>query len=119
MIETIDDFEVRVAGEDRIIIFASAARGELARFPAWERADRDLRHFVDDDIPTGSRAFPFVDVDEGWRITIFEAGGHVYVHENDSGGFRVPRGAYFAAWERLIARYNPAVALDELFSEET
>ncbi len=115
---SVHDFEVRVAGEDRVVVFASAARGELARFPSWERADRDLRHFVHDDIPTGSRAFPFVDVDERWRITIFEAGGHVYVYENDSGGFRVPRGAYFAAWERLIARYNPAVPLDELLSEE-
>ena len=118
MIETIDDFEVRVAGEDRAIVFASAVRGELARFPAWERADHDLRHFVSDDIPTGSRAFPFVDVDEGWCITIFEAGGHVYVHENDSAGFRVRRDAYFAAWERLIARYNPAVSLDEVFGNE-
>jgi len=113
--ETIGDFEVRVAGDDRIIVFASAARGELARFPAWERADRDLRHFVADDIPTGSHAFPFEDADEGWRIVIFEESAHVYVYENDSEGFRVPRDDYFAAWETLIARYNPAISLDELF----
>jgi hypothetical protein len=119
IMQTIEDFEVRIAGEDRVVVFASVARGELARFPAWERADRDLRHFVLDDIPTGSRAEPFVDADEGWRITIFESGGHVYVHENDGEGFRVPRDAYFAAWEKLIARYNPAIPLDELFTEET
>ena len=117
MIETIPDFEVRVAGEDRIVVFASAARGELARFPAWERADRDLRHFVTDDIPTGSRAGPFEDADEGWRITIFEEDGYVYVSENEER-FRVPRDAYFAAWQTLIARYNPAVSLEELFGEE-
>lgn len=115
-VETIDDFEVRVGGDDRVIVFASATRGELARFPAWERADRDLRHFIIDDIPTGSRAEPFVDVDDGWRIVIFEEGEHVYVYENDAG-FRVPRDVYFAAWETLIARYNPAVPLDELFEE--
>ncbi len=117
MIETIDDFEVRVAGDDRVIVFASAARGELGRFPAWERADRDLRHFVNDDIPTGSHAFPFEDVDDDWRIVIFEEEGQVYVYENDGDGFRVPRDAYFAAWEKLIARYNPAVPLDEVFGE--
>ena len=116
MTETIDDFEVRVAGADRVIVFASAAHGGLARFPAWERADRDLRHFVTEDIPTGSRAESFVDVDEAWRIEIFEENGFVYIRENDDE-FRVPRHAYFAAWDALIVRYNPAVPLDELFSE--
>jgi hypothetical protein len=116
MMDTIDDFEVRIAGDDRVIVFASAARGELARFPAWERADRDLRHFADDDIPTGSRDEPFVDADEGWRIEIFETGEHVYVVENGRR-FRVPRGDYFAAWEALIARYNPSLSLEELFGE--
>jgi hypothetical protein len=42
----------------------------------------------------------------------------VYVYENDADGFRVPRDLYFAAWEKLIARYNPAISVDELFSEE-
>jgi hypothetical protein len=116
--ETIDDFEVRVAGDDRVIVFASARRGELARFPAWERADRDLRHFVADDIPTGSHAFPFEDADEGWRIVIFEENAYVYVYENGEC-FRVPRDAYFDAWETLIARYNPAISLDELFTEDS
>ena len=117
VIETIDDFEVRVGGDDRVVVFASAARGVLARFPAWEHADRDLRHFIVDDIPTGSRAEPFVDVDEGWRIEIFEENDFVYVDENGEQ-FRVPRDAYFAAWEALIARYNPAVSLEDLFGEE-
>ena len=116
--ETIDDFEVRVGGDDRVVVFASAARGELARFPAWEHADRDLRHFVADDIPAGSHAAPFEDFDEGWRIVIFEEEGYVYVYENEGRGFRVPRDAYFGAWEALIARYNPAVSLEELFREE-
>jgi hypothetical protein len=119
MIETVHDFDVRVAGDDRVIVFAGDARGELARFPAWERADRDLRHFVADDIPTGTRAAPFEDADEDWRIEIFEEDGYVYVRENDTEGFRVPRDDYFAAWEKLIARYNPAVPLDDLFTEET
>src|SRR5436305_15011032 len=101
--DTIDDFEVRIAGEDRVVAFTSVARGELARFPAWEHADRDLRHFVPGDIPTGSRAEPFVDGDEGRRITIFESGGHVYVHENDGDGFRVRLELHFEAWVEPIA----------------
>ncbi|HEY6136937.1 MAG TPA: hypothetical protein VI670_04155 [Thermoanaerobaculia bacterium] len=105
-----------IGGDDRVVVFASAARGELARFPAWERADRDLRHFAADDIPTGTREEPFVEVDDGWRIEIFEEDGFVYVREN-MDRFRVARDAYFAAWDALIARYNPAVPLDELFGE--
>jgi len=105
---------VLIGGDDRVVVFWSAARGELARFPAWERADRDLRHFSTEDIPTGTREEPFDDVDDGWRIEIFEEDGFVYIREN-MDRFRVARDAYFAAWEALIARYNPAVSLDELF----
>ena len=117
MIETIRDFEVLIAGDDRVVVFASAARGELARFPAWERADRDLRHFATEDTPPGSRGEPFVDAEEVWRIEIFEEDGFVYVLENE-GAFRLPRDAYFAAWEALIARYNPSVSLEELFGDD-
>jgi hypothetical protein len=116
VIETIDDFDVEIGGEDRVIVFTSESQGELASFPEWERADRDLRHFVDDDIPTGTRDFPFQDAGEEWQIEIFEEEGFVYVREN-ANAFRVPRDAYFEAWERLIARYHPALSLDELFEE--
>jgi hypothetical protein len=115
-VNTIDDFEVQIGGDDRVVVFASAARGELARFPAWERADRDLRHFAVDDIPTGSRDEPFEDADDGWRIEIFEEGEFVHVDENGRR-FRVPRDDYFAAWEALIARYNPSISLEDLFRD--
>lgn len=118
MIETIDDFEIRIAGEDQIVVFASASGGELARFPEWERADRDLRHFDSTDIPSGSRDLPFQDEGQAWRIEIFEDDGFVYVEENGANAFRVPRALYFAAWELLIGRYHHAVSLDDLFAGE-
>ena len=117
-LDTIDDFEVRIGGDDRVVIFASTGRGELARFPAWERADRDLRHFGVDDIPIGTSEEPFEDAEDNWRIEIFEEGAFVTVVENGAR-FRVPRDDYFAAWEALISRYNPSISLDELFREDS
>lgn len=48
----------------------SRTRGHLAGFPAWDHADRDLRHFTHDDIPIGTDDEPFEDADEAWRIVI-------------------------------------------------
>lgn len=117
---TIDDFLVRVT-EDKLIEFASRSRGRLAGFPAWEHADRDLRHFIPDDIPLGTRDEPFEDRDESWRIAVFEHGGWVFVAEIDgrnNTAFRVRTEEYLAAWQTLIDRYNPPVALDDLFDDQ-
>lgn len=117
---TIDDFEIQIAGEDRIVVFASASGGELARFPEWEDADRDLRHFALDDVPFGTIDAPFEDAGEGWRIVIYEDDGFVYVMESDSPTatdfprrFRVPRDAYLEAWATVLMHYNPVIPLDE------
>lgn len=121
---TIDDFHVRVSDdEDRIIEFASARRGRLAHFPAWERADRDLRHFTAADVPLGTMDEPFDDADDHWRIIIFEHRGSVYVLEADDPRaedfpryFRVPRDRYLQAWAMLIDVYNPINPLDDVTS---
>jgi hypothetical protein len=44
------------------IAMMSRTRGHLAGFPAWDHADRDLRHFTD--IPLGTEEEPFEDADE-------------------------------------------------------
>ena len=89
---------------------ASASRGRLAWFPAWEHADRDLRHFVATDVPIGTFDRPYQDVDEDWSISIFEQGGWVYVDEGDTH-FRVPTAQYLAAWAALVDRFNPIMPL--------
>src|SRR4051812_17855937 len=126
LIPTIEDFAIELRElEDagKIIHFVSESEGELAWFPSWEHADRDLRHFVATDVPLGSTDVPYDDRDEGWRIVIFEHGGFVYIFEDDrpSGTrfprrYRVPRDRYFVAWATLINEHNPMVSLDDLFS---
>jgi hypothetical protein len=115
---SIDDFVVRLTQEGgdqdgaSFVEFASASRGRLAWFPAWEHVDRDLRHFVAADVPIGTFDRPYQDVDEAWSISIFEQGGWVYVDEDDRH-FRVPTTLYLEAWAALIDRFNPIMPLDE------
>ncbi len=120
---TISDFSVMLSQPDHDgphIEFVSASKGRLAHFPGWEHADRDLRHFVAADVPMGSIDEPYDEVDERWRINIFERRGFVYVMEADSPDasdfprfFRVPLDRYVQAWAALIDRFNPITPLDE------
>lgn len=87
--------------------YRSALGGRLAHFPAWEHVDRDLRHFISDDIPNGTREQPYHDRDEEWQITIFEEDGWVYVDENGQR-FRVPAEEYTRTWNALIDEFNPS-----------
>ena len=123
---TIGDFAVALSDTaDRHIEFTSAKRGRLASFPAWERADRDLRHFTASDVPIGTMDEPFEDFDEQWRIAIFEHQKFVYVLEADDPKsddfaryFRVPRDRYLAAWAALIDAWNPIKPLDDVGRED-
>jgi len=125
-VDTVEDFAIELRElEDcgKIVHYISASMGELAWFPGWEHADRDLRHFVASDVPLGMIDDPFEDNDEGWRIVIFEESGFVYVLEDDRPTgtrfprrFRVPKNLYFFAWAALINQYNPMVSLDDLFT---
>ena len=98
----------------------SRARGHLAGFPAWDHADRDLRHFTPDDIPLGTEDEPFEDADDAWRIMIFTRDTEVVVLEGDAPHgeltrrYRIPRDQYLAAWEELIRQYHPAQSLDDV-----
>lgn len=105
----VTDFAVRVT-DTHLIEYVSGSHGRIAWFPAWEHADRDLRHFVPSDVPLGTFNEPFVDEDEGWRITIFEHAGWVYIEENGTH-HRVPVQQYIEAWARVINHYNPVAPL--------
>lgn len=96
------------------IEYRSVSEGRLAHFPAWEHVDRDLRHFISDDIPNGTREEPYEDRDESWQIAIFEDDGWVYVTENGLT-FRVRADEYLRQWTALIDDFNPVepLAMDE------
>jgi hypothetical protein len=121
----IDDFSVRISDNERHTVdFFSAAVGRLAGFPAWEHADRDLRHFTPADVPLGTLGEPYDDRDEGWRILLFEHAGWIHVLEGDdprgtsfSAYFRVRRERYVLAWAALIDFYNPITPLDDTDDE--
>ena len=98
--------------------FVSPSRGELASFPYWDNVERDMRHFLADDVPLGSIEEPVDDYDQDWQIVIFEHRGFVYVLEADTPHatefdvwFRVPTDRYITEWARVIDQFNPAEPL--------
>lgn len=123
-VPAVPDFSVELRDlEDmgRIVHFVSPSRGELAWFPAWEHAERDLLHMAPQDVPLGTIDEPYDDRDEGWRIVIFEEGGYVYILEDDRPNgthfprrYRVARNLYVYAWAALLSVANPIVPLDDV-----
>lgn len=116
-----DNFRVELL--DRHLELTSNNR-RIAWFPAWENADRDLRHFVPADVPLGTLDAPFEEEDEAWRIRIFEHAGWIYILEADSPRatefprqWRVRREQYLEAWARVISQFNPVLDLDDLLGE--
>jgi hypothetical protein len=119
----VSDFVVRLVDTPEgglHLEFASASHGRLAWFPAWDHADRDLRHFVAGDVPLGTPDEPYDDRDEEWRIVIFESGGWVWIGEADDPNaeemratFRVPRARYLQAWAAIIDHFNPITPMED------
>ena len=118
---TIADFTIELRESEETgqhVYFVSPSRGELAGFPYWDNAERDMRHFVAEDVPMGSMIEPVDDADEDWQIVIFEHRGFVYVMEGTQPRtqsfdvwFRVPRDRYIAEWARVIDQFNPVEPL--------
>jgi hypothetical protein len=127
-VPTVGDFAVELRGMEevgQIVHFVSARLGELAWFPGWEHADRDLIHFAPQDVPLGTLDAPYDDRDDGWRILIFEHGGFVYILEDDSPTgtrfprrWRTPRDRYFQAWAAVMLRFNAPVDLADVFNPQ-
>jgi hypothetical protein len=123
----IPDFAIRLvdtAEGGRHVEYFSVRQGRLAGFPAWDHADRDLRHFIPSDVPIGTSENPYEDRDEGWRIVIFENGGYVHILEADDVTadefprfFRIPRESYLASWAVLLHEFNPLISLEDLLRD--
>ena len=108
------DFEIhlRDAGQFGVhLTFSSTSEGDLAGFPWWDHADADVRGMLDDDVPVGTVDKPFWDLEQGWRILIWERNEHVFIMQGSDEGshcyhswFLVPRETYFQAWRSAINR---------------
>jgi hypothetical protein len=117
----VGDFAIELRESEEFgqhVHFVSPTRGELAGFPYWDNAERDMRHFVAEDVPLGSIIEPVEDADVDWQIVIFENGGFVHVLEGSAPHttqfdvwFRVPRDRYIAEWDRVIDQFNPVEPL--------
>jgi hypothetical protein len=117
----IPDFAIELRESEEFgqhIHYVSPSRGELAGFPYWDNVERDMRHFVSEDVPLGSIDEPVDDADADWQIVIFENAGHVYVMEGSEPHatsfdvwFRVPTPRYIEEWARVIDVFNPVEPL--------
>ena len=117
----IKDFAIELRESEDLgqhIYYVSPSHGELASFPYWDNVERDMRHFVTEDVPLGSLDEPVDDADEDWQIVIFEHAGFVYVMEGSEPHatsfdvwFRVPSDRYIAEWARIIDEFNPIAPL--------
>ncbi len=113
----VSDFSIELRESEESgqhIHFISPSRGELASFPYWDNVERDMRHFVADDVPLGTIDEPIEDAGADWQMVIFEHAGFVYVLEGSAPHatqfdvwFRVPRDRYINEWARLIDQFNP------------
>ncbi|HYS55446.1 MAG TPA: hypothetical protein VER58_16940 [Thermoanaerobaculia bacterium] len=113
----VPDFTIELRDSEEFgqhVYYVSPWRGELAGFPYWNNAERDMRHLVAEDVPLGSVGEPVDDADADWQIVIFEHRGFVYVLEGAAPRtqrfevwFRVPRDRYIAEWARVISEFNP------------
>jgi hypothetical protein len=114
---TIADFTIELRESEEFgqhVYYVSPALGELAGFPYWDNAERDMRHFVPDDVPLGSVAEPVDDADADWQIVIFQHSRFVYVLEGAAPHttsfdvwFRVPSDRYIMEWARVMDNFNP------------
>jgi hypothetical protein len=119
----IPDFAIELRESEEFgqhIHFVSPSRGDLAGFPYWDNVERDMRHFVTEDVPLGPIDEPVDDADEDWQIVIFEHAGNVYVLEGSAPHttsfdvwFRVPTARYIEEWARVIDMFNPIEPLAE------
>lgn len=106
----VEDLVVRLVDAGpfgRHVELASERSGKLAGFPYWDYADKRITH-PDFEIPLGTCATPFDDLEQGWQIVIWEAKGYAMVMEGDEIGslydrlFRVDVAAYRRAWNLAI-----------------
>lgn len=117
----IADFAIELRASEELgqhIYYVSASRGELASFPYWDNVERDMRHFMPEDVPIGSIDEPVDDADVDWQIVIFEHSGFVHVLEGAEPHattfdvwFRVPLARYIEEWARIIDQFNPIAPL--------
>ncbi|MGZ4810465.1 MAG: hypothetical protein ACXVIJ_06175 [Thermoanaerobaculia bacterium] len=113
----VPDFAIELRDSEEFgqhVHYVSAIAGDLAGFPYWDNAERDMRHFSAEDVPLGSIDEPVDDADVDWQIVIFEHRGFVYVMEGSEPHatdfdvwFRVPTVRYLAAWALVIDQFNP------------
>jgi hypothetical protein len=81
---------------------------QVADFPWWDDVERDLRTWTSSDVPLGDVARPNEDLDQCWRILIWQHADRVYIAESDGDMnfhslYWVPAEDYISAWTGALA----------------
>ncbi|WP_405018572.1 hypothetical protein OHV05_17795 [Kitasatospora sp. NBC_00070] len=99
-VELFDDPEV----DGLSLRFVDRLLNVTVAFPWWDR----MEAWSEADVPTGTISEPFADLEQGWRILIWEHQGFVFVMEGDDDVFhtwiRIPVAVWSAAWRSQLGR---------------
>ncbi|WIX92787.1 hypothetical protein [Amycolatopsis sp. DG1A-15b] len=104
-------FEVEffARGSSTALRFTDGHRCQIAGFPWWEDVCHDLRSWTMADVPLGDVSQPYSDLDQCWRILIWQHADRVYIAESaDESPFHslywVTAAEYASAWTDALAR---------------
>lgn len=113
---TVTDFSVHAELTEEFghrLSFRSVQFGEIATFPWWKWAERDLKKMDHKHYPIGQIDDPFDELEANWQIYIFQHGEFVYILQGDHPmcqvfpiWFRVDAVEYETAWIKTIAEFN-------------
>jgi len=82
---------------------------KLTSFPWWDFAEKSIENMTITDIPIGKISDPFMDLEQGWQIIIFEKRDFVFILQGNEPcctEFRtwycVAKEVYITAWKEVL-----------------
>ena len=96
-------------GDSSALRFIDQHGQQVANFPWWDDVERDLRTWALSDVPLGDVARPYQDLDQCWRLLIWQHADRVHIAESDGemnfhSLYWVPAVDYRSAWADALAR---------------
>ncbi|GAA1662727.1 hypothetical protein [Fodinicola feengrottensis] len=104
------DFVIELAddGTDSAVRFLAQDLRIVVSFPWWENPKGEIAEWAPADAPNGSTESPYWDMDQGWRILIWQSGDLVYIAEGGAeegvyaNWFSLPAALYQSEWDKVI-----------------
>lgn len=104
------DFQISLSdqGRNSTLSFATRSLDLTINFPWWDNPKSEIADWSLSDIPNGTMESPYLDMDQGWQIVIWQHGNSVYIAQGGDNEqefdvwFSVPRELYFDQWSKAI-----------------